>query len=390
MGWPFGSTTTLHSLGILSPYFSGDVTNVKLLGYGDIPFSMTTEGLKVKFPKKKPSLIAGVMSIAFSKNITRENLTQLIGALDSIKGTWTARINDNTGCYNRSEVERFEAAIDSAAAVPANADIDMIRTAFESLQTSYRNFLANGRNKGGAPEAGISTNITSTVCVEANNFSRTDNSSTRFGTPKYWTVENFKIVESDGTGTKNGIDKYSGTPSLMLGVWDDAGNNKDGSLKNARIYRKVSLKRGRYYFGATYNALYRMPACYMFVSDTLLNTADIPDKALSFYNVMNASMDGKYYGMNFTLDKDATVYLGWAADLTGVSEQEFRAEKLEFFKYTTTGIEGTKLGQNIRKRTYYALDGKSVSANSRGLVIEKDEYAGGKTRVFKMVNGRNH
>ena len=49
-------------------------------------------------------------------------------------------------------------------------------------------------------------------------------------------------------------------------MWNDAKSNTKGDLHNARIYRKVTLPAGKYYFGAAYNTTYNISQqAYMFV-----------------------------------------------------------------------------------------------------------------------------
>lgn len=384
MAWPSGSSYTIHTLGVASPYFSGDVTSVRLLGYGDIPYTMDNNGLNVTLPSTKPNRIAPVLAISLAKTFTRTNLTQLIGVLDSIKGTWAARTNENTGCYNRTQVELFEKAIAEASQVPADASAADIMTAFTKLQTSYQNFLKNGRNINGKPVSGVTTDITASKLVEAENFSRTDKSTTRFGKPRYWYVNNFKIVETDGSGTKNGIDNYTGKPSLMLGVWDDASQNAEGDLHQAQLFRRIVLNKGKYYFGAVYNALYNMSDGYIYVADSLLKPSEIPDKAIAFFKVMNGALDGTNYGITFTLDSDKKVCIGWAADLTTASEQEFRAEKLKLLKYQQTdNIPTVKSTKKLKKRSFYAMNGAQLPTQTNGLIVEKDVYDDGSVQAKK-------
>ena len=55
MRWPATSSFTFKSLGKSSPYFSGQVKSVKLLGYGDVSFSQAINGVTVQLPDVKPN-----------------------------------------------------------------------------------------------------------------------------------------------------------------------------------------------------------------------------------------------------------------------------------------------------------------------------------------------
>ena len=71
MRWPAGKTFTFKSLGKNSPYYSGRVASVQLLGYGDTAFSETADGLIVTLPDVHPNEIAPVFRIAFSSSSVR-------------------------------------------------------------------------------------------------------------------------------------------------------------------------------------------------------------------------------------------------------------------------------------------------------------------------------
>jgi len=66
----------------------------------------------------------------------------------------------------------------------------------------------------------------------------------------------------------------------------------------------------------------------------LPSTAELEEKAFAFYNMKEGSTDGSRYGLTFTLPKDTSIYLGWAADFSGGStEQEFRVKDIALLRY---------------------------------------------------------
>lgn len=65
MRWPEERTYTIKSLGTSSPYYSGEVESVDLLGYGNIPFTHEDEGLVVTLPEENTNKIAPVFAITF-------------------------------------------------------------------------------------------------------------------------------------------------------------------------------------------------------------------------------------------------------------------------------------------------------------------------------------
>ena len=378
MVWPSLTKYTIGSLAVSSPYFSGDVKSASLLGYGTLPYAMDNNGLTVKLPTTRPNIISAVLAITFSKSITYNNLLQLESSIDSTLTSLSDRINDNTGGYSKNEVEKLKESIEEAKSTNASSDSATINTAFTKLQTAYLDFTNNGYNTGGKPDMTNATNVTTKYLKEAENFSRTDNSTTRFGSPKYWTVNNFKIPQTDGSGTKNGIDKYTGKSALMLGVWNDASSNTAGSLSSARIYQKVHLTKGKYYFGATYNTIYNLSDAYLFATYNIVNNTSITTKTIAYYNISNGSSDSNYYGINFTLDQDSDIYLGWSADLTTNSTQEFRADKIMLLKYDdATGISENMSGENEADNQYFSIDGIEIKKPlEKGLFILRSKGKG--------------
>ena len=119
----------------------------------------------------------------------------------------------------------------------------------------------------------------------------------------------------------------------MLGVWDDRGN-ASGSLMNSRIYQQVHLTKGRYYFGASFNAIHNLYKAYMFVTSELLTTTRIPTESIAYYDISKCSTNGQHYGLYFTLEEDQDVYIGFQANLaSGNAQQEFRADGVVLYKY---------------------------------------------------------
>ncbi|MBR4779264.1 MAG: DUF5013 domain-containing protein, partial [Bacteroidaceae bacterium] len=187
------------------------------------------------------------------------------------------------------------------------------------------------------------TDITKDKLLQASGFSRKagQSTSTRYGTPRNWTVENYKIP-AGGDGTRNGLDRYPGYDCLTLGVWDDRHNNTEGNLANARVYRKVNLDAGQYYFGAAYEANYQLSQAYIFAASQMLDTKDIPTQSIAFDPIADAGRDNTTFrGIYFNLDEPQDVVLGFQADLSsGAAEQEFRASKVKFlYLGAATGID---------------------------------------------------
>ncbi|MCM1311723.1 MAG: alpha-L-fucosidase [Bacteroides sp.] len=246
------------------------------------------------------------------------------------------KINDNTGFFNKESVEKLQNALEVARAINMYSSYEEVEKAYNLLNAAYEDFLANGKNKGGAPNEVGCTDVTADYLIEASNFSRADESiTTRFASPANWTVENF-CIPNGGNGIKNGLDKYPGYDCLSMGVWDDRDNNMEGYLSEARLYRKIHLNAGRYYFGASYNTTYNVnPEAYLFVADNLLCTEEITENSIAYYAINNAP-DGAadWHGLYFTLPEAQDVYLGFQMNLEkGSGTQEFRVKEVKLLYY---------------------------------------------------------
>ena len=65
MQWPTQPQFTFKSLAKTSPYYSGKVKRVRLLGHGEIAFKQRSNGLEITLPDKHPNEIAPVVEITF-------------------------------------------------------------------------------------------------------------------------------------------------------------------------------------------------------------------------------------------------------------------------------------------------------------------------------------
>ena len=335
MAWPSAGDFTFKAFSIAEPSYSGEIDKVTLLGGGDVDFTHDINGLTIQVPATKPNPIAPVFRITFKTDdhSAYEQLQKLITGVDAyVQSVALSTHPYNTGKLNPAKLDQLREALAEAKLVPVGSPDETCIAAREALAAAYRLFLSDGVNKGGAFNGVIEANLTTQHLVEASNFTRSAGGNSRFGKPKYWTVENFNIPNGND-GIKQGLDKYSGREALMLGVWNDAGNNTTGDLSNARIYRKITLPAGKYYFGAAYNTTYSISSeAYMFVSKTLCNTADIPAQSLAYYAIDNCTGDLRMQGLYFQLDEETEVCLGFQANLlNGSATQEFRAEQVALY-----------------------------------------------------------
>lgn len=346
MAWPAAGDFCFKAFSIASPAYSGTVTDVKLLGYGNVPFKYDGNGLTVTVPSTKPNNIAPVFEVTLGSSDTSAELDMLIDYVLAAKNA--ARIGPNTGNYTQEAANVLSSAIATAQSAQSGSDTAK-EAAIIMLRAAFMDFEENGKVPGGNLSL-TGKNITTDKLVEDANFSRNDGGSTRFGRPANWQVENFSIQNPNGT--KNGIDNYPGYNCLMMGVWSGEDGTVTGDLTNARIYRRITLPAGNYFFGASYNALYQISnRAYIFAGTSLGNTTDIPSSSLAYYPLSESKVDADYYGIEFTLEKETEICLGWQMDLTcGSGTQEVRIksirlisqnEKLDILQTGVAPAEGT-------------------------------------------------
>lgn len=141
MQWPNVQDVTLKSFGILSPYYSGTVESVELLGGGDVEFFQESDGLTVTLPSEPTNNIAPVMAITFNGGgITMDDLQSFSTMLTSVIGQYAGQAGYNTGKYNKKALDQLQAEVDAANALPADAPQADIDATFKALQTAYKNF----------------------------------------------------------------------------------------------------------------------------------------------------------------------------------------------------------------------------------------------------------
>ncbi len=363
MRWPSSGDYAFKSFGKASKYYSGEVKKVTLLGYGEVAHRFDIEGLVVNIPDDAKESLAPVFAIEFDENSSTEV------ALKDILPLYSAKVDElrplisyNTGKWNRAAIEEYAQAVEAAQTQVGQGTVAEQR-ALRDLNTAYEKLMAEGQNHGTAPDYELGFDLTSDMLVEAEDFSVVEMGS-RFGTPEHWTVENYYIPQNDASkGVKNGVDFYEGMACLSLGVWsgEDVADY-ESDVRNARLYRKVHLEPGRYYFGAGYNANYQLSQAYIFASTSLLNTDEIPAKSIAFESIDKAGLDLSVRGIWFTLDEEQDVYLGFQANLkSGSGTQEFRAQKLVLRGY---GVMDFTAFDELRMRVDGVIEQTIVSNNT--------------------------
>lgn len=355
MAWPAAGEYLMKAFSPLADSYNGEVAKVELLGHGEVNFRQGGQGLYIDVPATHPNDIAPSFRITFKEG--RQDDFQV---LQSIVTDYAERADEmlaqssavNTGRYNTQIVSDFVAALDEAKTV-SGTDAEAVAAALANVRAAYAKLDKEGKNPGGLFTAALKADMTKSVLVEATNFSGTLGG--RYGTLDNWTVENYNINKG-ADGNRQGLDNYGGTRGISLGVWDDKSGNK-GDITNARIYRKVTLQPGTYYFGAAYNSLYGCnEKAYMFVAEQICSTDEIPGKSLAYYQVNTAKEGSDLYGLYFRLDETKEVYIGWQANLNnGSNQQEFRAVKVQF--YDTKEVDKRPTAVKLEEAGWEKLEG---------------------------------
>ena len=131
------------------------------------------------------------------------------------------------------------------------------------------------------------------------------------------------------------LDNITGQDCLHLEVWwnQNAYYDNGYDITNVRLYQKTTLPAGRYYFGASYPSAEANEDLYIFASDRLLNTSDIPTQSIAFEQVKKAPADGTFRGLFFTLEEETEVYLGFQTDFSKVQTNNLRVSGVKLLYY---------------------------------------------------------
>ncbi|MBO4811326.1 MAG: alpha-L-fucosidase [Prevotella sp.] len=362
MRWPASKNFTFQSLGKSSEYFSGQVQSVELLGHGNVNYTEAVNGLTVTLPDVHPNDIAPVLKITFVPGTdTAPTLLEVIEGYEALLAQLRPQASNNTGKLSKRGLDKFAQAIEDARPHINDSEANQ-KVVIGQLNDAYHTLLTEGRNQPGTPADGYQADLTTEQLVEASNFSAIEMGS-RFGKPEHWTVENYNVPQNDATkGAKQGIDAYPGYNTLFLGVWGSEDVQPyTCDLTNSRIYRTVHLEPGTYYFGQKFESSYNLSErAYLFAANEALNTIDVEDGSIAFAQ-LNGAEKGKWYGISFYVPEEQDVVLGFAADLTGVSDREFRTQEVKLLSYGTVNTDALF---NLIERAWTLLDQVKINGNT--------------------------
>jgi len=362
MGWPTNGKAVLKSLGSSQPYLTRNIKSVQILGGGNLTFTRNADGLTINLPATKPATadIGIAFKISLDTIASFESLKGMIRIAEITDSVAKLNAGSNSGQYSPAAVAILEAAIIDAKVYTLTNTGSEIAAAVTTLQNAIITFKGSAKMAGGIIDYSKTQNITNKYLKEARVFPRVGTTTVRFGQPANWSAD-FNIPQTDGSGTKQGIDKYPGYNTLMLGAWGDVARSTVDAT-NARVYKKVTLPAGRYFFGANYNTLYNMSKAYIFASKTIPTIANVESTAMAYHSISADAADNAMYGIEFTLSAETELYLGWVADLTTTANLEFRVKEIELLQV----LEPTD--------NYVASGAVSASANT-DILMNFSEFA---------------
>ena len=227
-----------------------------------------------------------------------------------------------------------------------------------------------------------STNVSSIYLGNYENIERGDEPSSisyyRFGTPCNWTVENFSI-DNGSDGVKQGIDNFPGYNCLQLGRWEESASQYNATqLADARLYQRVTLPAGKYFFGAKYH--YIEPAsigdhAYLFAAtDVPTSTATLENEAFAYAALKTADTNDSFRGIEFGLQEETEVVLGWMMDAT-LWHSEFRCREVTLLSWPL--VELAPITYNIDNLQLYQYLREAAQMYERGISSVVPAYNSG-------------
>ena len=331
-------------------------------------------------------------------NVTYKEFQTLSKAAKTLLTKAQKAVGTEPGQYKENFVTALDAALTASADITAASTADQLNTAYATLADAYSTLQTKGTNErintqGESVRAKSGgTDVTRKYLTQANGFSRSDAPKSgsdyyRFGTPKYWTVENYEI-QLGSDGVKRGIDNYPGYNCLQLGRWEESASKmNDADHANERLYQRVTLPAGRYFLGAKYHyidASRQSSQAYLMAATDVLTSANVEKEAIAWGTLSTVGADDTFYGIQFQLDEEQEVVLGWQMD--GRAEHtEFRCSNVQLLQWPledTNAIGHIEADEDAFDTTpsarfqdssskYYALDGRRVKPVKKGLYIKQ-------------------
>ncbi len=320
LGWPNSSDVVLKSLSFASKVYTGQISKVTLLGYGELSFSRDNDGLHVTFPTTPISTgnIASVIKIEFEPaSYSFDELSDLIANCEINLNRAKQNVGRHTGYYSPESISAFENAISTAKSITINDSESAIRDAILALQSSYHNFAVNGQLKGGKLVFEHTQNITRSTLIESRNFSRSDEGAIGLGRwgllAEPWIVTNNIINQENNT--RGGFDNYDSGQSIGIQKW----NSSDAAIVDGMIYQRATLPAGEYKLKIKVHEIWGLQPgeVYLNIAEgiTLPKSSEVSSKSLAYYDMSQSSTGNEYIVCTFTLNQQKQVSIGWTTTI---------------------------------------------------------------------------
>ena len=360
-------------------------------GADDKTFAITHHWVSAQDQLSVPCLSQGGFTmdiVPFSPTL----LETLISSATALLKEAEANMGTESDQYKEPMVQTLSTVLQQAitlsseATTPSESSEGEMAAAYIALADAYSALQTTGRNKreftkGDAIQPTSGTIVTTKYLSETKNFARGDKpGSKRFGAPARWTVENYEI-DCGNNGVKQGLDNYPGFNCLQLGRWEEDDNQmKQANHANSRLYQRITLPAGRYYFGAKYNSIESGSIgskAYLFVAKDILPTAQVEAEALAWCRLRTSSAGDQFYGVEFKLTEEQEVVLGWQMDGRN-RHTEFRCSELRLL-YTALSqdevgiLTPNQSDSDSSRPAFFTLSGTQLSSPpAHGIYIQKE------------------
>ncbi len=399
LGWPTDGVMELERLSAASPYCTGKVASVELLGYGPLEFSCDETALTVALPEEKPNEIAPVLKVAFTEAVTYEDFQILLEQADMKLEEARMHVGHGSGFYQSDYVERLSDACGNAREIGPETDGEALSLAYLTLQQAYSALSLEALMKGGMVEdEELAQNVTIRYLEEARHFSRTDEpgeGTTRFGLLAEPWVVTPNIINKDNN-THGGFDSYiweGNYSGRAIGVqkWEKS----EAAIENGMIYQTTTLPAGDYSLRLNVheqNKFSEGEACLAVVEGAdFFESENAEGRVLASFDMSGTSSGATVETCRFSLDKETTVSLGWHVNLPADAvEKSMRISAIYLLADGTDVSERyLKNYENIqRKDKSYERFGVSAHWETRNYYIPQSNGDGIK-RGIDYYNGYN-
>lgn len=216
--WPQGEEFSFESLGFASPYYSGRVKSVELIGSGDVNFVQDIDDLTVEIPSNRPNSLVPTFRISFDNEDTSwlpyAQYRQALDALMSEAKELLDSAKAEPEKYNQDVVSALDHAYSTAEAINEMAGSEALGEAYYNLKRRVSDFKANGLKK--ETVSGGKFNIWSGSVTGDGVWTSVKIAPTMFnhvheGDKIVFTVENITGTNDNG-GTWSGLQLYNREP----------------------------------------------------------------------------------------------------------------------------------------------------------------------------------